>query len=263
MVWPELEKEFSNTTRILLGESLSGIDDYGSWLGKHIPLPHPAKSAVSDKIVWNFPTLNFMGRKISTKRSISMEEMGMVNQTKFTFDDIKSSDLKDMMTRIVTPIAYAIGNYRWRTYTNVDKCGGAGDGMFLYYGDDLYGGIKNVAYSNYTMYSQNMFGCHNTPYSQFCIHTYNSVKVTRAFEVDGCYHSSDILFCHNSEGLTDCMFCFNVKNKRYAIGNIEVGREQYMRVKKILLQTITSQLMKTRALDFDIYSIGKPGEKHD
>ncbi|MFH1785301.1 MAG: hypothetical protein ABH842_02645 [Candidatus Micrarchaeota archaeon] len=257
MVWPELEKEFSSTSNLLLGKPLVGIDDYGPWLGKYVPLPHPAKSAVSDVEVWNFPTLNFMGRKISSKRSISMEEMDKVNHTKFIYDEIKDSDIKDMVNRIVKPVAYAIGNFRWKTFSNIEKCSGAGDGMYLYYGDDLYGGIKNVAYSNYPMYSQNMFGCHNTPYSQFCIHAYNSVKVIRSFEVDGCYHSSDILFCHNSEGLNDCMFCFNVKNKRYAIGNIEVGREEYMRVKKILLTHINDQLSKTKTVNFDIYSIGK------
>jgi hypothetical protein len=58
------------------------------------------------------------------------------------------------------------------------------------------------------------------------------------------------------------MFCFNVKNKRYAIGNVEVGREQYTRVKKLLLDYVGSQLAKTQSLDFDIYSIGKRGDKN-
>jgi hypothetical protein len=262
MTFPELEKEFTITSNILLGTGLKGLDNYGNWLGKRIPLPWPTKSAVSGKEVWLPPGLIFMGKKYSKTRAIAMDEVDKVNHSKFNFDDIKNSNVKDMFERVMQPIGYAIGNFRYKSYENVDKASGAGDCRNVYYGEDLYLGLKNCAFSNYALYSKNMFGCHNVPHSEFCIHAYNSVSISRAFEVDGCYHSSDILFCHNSEGLTNCMFCFNVKNKRYAIGNVEVGREQYTRVKKLLLDYVGSQLAKTQSLDFDIYSIGKRGDKN-
>jgi len=64
------------------------------------------------------------------------------------------------------------------------------------------------------------------------------------------------MFCHNCEGLSDCMFCFNVKNKRYAIGNVEVGREKYLEVKKRTLAEIAAKLERKHDLELDIYNIG-------
>jgi hypothetical protein len=52
------------------------------------------------------------------------------------------------------------------------------------------------------------------------------------------------------------MFCFNTKNKRYAIGNVEVGREEYMRIKSLVMASILSELEKTHALRHDIFNVG-------
>jgi hypothetical protein len=255
MVWEELEKEFTGTCKLLLGAELNGLDDYGEWLGRRVPLPYPLKSAISEKEVWVAPPSNYAGKRFANV--ISYDEIDLANKTSFKYDDIKDSDTAEIIQKIIKPVAYFIGNFRYRTYENVDKCSGAGAGRNLYYGEDLFIDAKNLAYCNYAMYSQNMFGCHNVPYSQFGIHCYNSVNLTRAFEADCCYHSSDILFCHNSEALANCMFCFNVKNKRYAIANVEVGRDEYLRVKQILLDYIGKELKDKKYLETDIYNLQK------
>ncbi|MFH2105951.1 MAG: hypothetical protein ABII22_01715 [Candidatus Micrarchaeota archaeon] len=255
MVWEELEDEFTKTCKLLLGTELTGLDEYGPWLGKRVPLPYPVKSTISGKEVWVAPPSNFAGMKFSNV--ISYDEMEYANKSPFGYEDIKNSGMKEVFQNVMKPVSHFTGNFRYKNYENVDKCSGAGAGRNLYYGEDLFIDIKNAAYSNYAMFSTNIFGCHNVPYSQFCIHCYNSVNLTRAFECDGCYHSSDILFCHNSEALSNCMFCFNTKNKRYAIANVEVGREEYLRVKKILLDYIGKELKEKKYLETDIYSIAK------
>jgi hypothetical protein len=52
------------------------------------------------------------------------------------------------------------------------------------------------------------------------------------------------------------MFCFNAKNLRYAIGNVEVGREEFMRVKGLVQSQIVKGLEKNKSLPWDIYTIG-------
>jgi len=52
------------------------------------------------------------------------------------------------------------------------------------------------------------------------------------------------------------MFCFNVKNKRYAIGNVEVGRERFMETKRMLLAKIAGELTVKKEIAGDIYNIG-------
>ena len=58
------------------------------------------------------------------------------------------------------------------------------------------------------------------------------------------------------------MFCFNVKNLRYAVGNVVVGKEAYLEIKKRVLASIVSELEKTKRLRYDIFNIceGRKGK---
>jgi len=254
MAFPEIENEFRTTTRLLLGTELKGIDDYGEWLGRRVPLPFPSKSILSGKEVWLPPSLSFRNTHFTTKRVISMEEMGNVNTSPFSPDDLKGATIDSIVQKLIKPIVYVAGNFRYQEHKNVEKCSGAGGGLNLYYGEDLYLSIKNVAYSNYTLYCENMFGCHAVLHSKFCIHAYNSTNITRCFEVDGCANSSDLYLCHNCEGMSNAILCFNAKNLRYAVGNVEVGPDEFARVKKILLECIVTALSSGKTSDFDIYT---------
>ena len=75
-------------------------------------------------------------------------------------------------------------------------------------------------------------------------------------EMDSCKNCADSYFCHNCENLSDCMFCFNAKNLKYAVGNAEVGKENYMKIKSIVRGEILERLEKGKTLPFDVYSIG-------
>jgi hypothetical protein len=256
----ELERKFSETTKLLFGIELNGIDEHGKWLGRRVPLPYPLYSKVSGKEVWVNPPLSFRKTVFTTKRVVAMADMEKVNISPFKPEDFTNAtasvSISDISERLIKPVSYFCGDFRYGEYQNVEKCSGAGGGINLYYGEDLYLKIKNCAYSNYTLYSENMFGCHGSPRSKFCIHVYNSVNVTRCFEVDGCINSSDSYFCHNSESLSNCLFCFNAKSLRYAVGNVEVGPEKFAAVKKVLLGYVAGELRKNKFCEMDIYNVG-------
>jgi len=103
---------------------------------------------------------------------------------------------------------------------------------------------------------EHVFGFDTLWDCSFCIKCYHSVKLQRCFECDSCRSSSDCYFCHNVENCRDCMFCFNVKNLKYAIGNAEVGREEYARVKKLVLAEIGARLERDKKLAWSIYGMG-------
>ena len=255
MAFHEIENEFRTTTRLLLGTELKSIDDHSEWLGRRVPLPFPSKSILSGKEVWLPPPLSFRNTCFTTKRVISMEEMNKVNTSPFSPEDLKGSTMDSIVQKLIKPVVYVAGNFRYQEHKNVEKCSGAGGGINLYYGEDLYLSIKNVAYSNYALYCENMFGCYAILHSKFCIHAYNSTNITRCFEVDGCANSSDLYFCHNCEGMSNAILCFNAKNLRYAVGNVEVGREEFERIKKMLLGYVTEELRVKKTCGIDIYSI--------
>jgi hypothetical protein len=255
----ELEREFTNTARMLLGVPLGGLDDYAGWLSRRVPVPRKASSAVSGKDAWIAPPLAYMGREFNRANAISLDEMEKANASPLGPGDLEGAGVEKMIRELVAPVRFHCGNFRYQSHENVAECSGAGGGRNLYRCEDVYLGVKNVAYSYFTLHTNNAFGCHGVMDSGFLIHAYNSTKVARCFEIDGCSNSSGLLFCHNCENVHDGMFCFNAKNLRNAIGNVPVGAEEYARVRKILLGWAGRELEGRKTLAMDIYNAGCAG----
>ncbi len=255
MVSAEMEKAFGETTKLLLGESLQGIDNYSKWLGNRVPLPHLSKSVVSGKEVWIPPALNFLNIEFDKSKTISMEEMDKVNVSPFTLKDLEGADIGQIVSKILPPVTYNTGNFRYQTNENVEKSSGAGGGRNLYYCEDVYLGVKNIGFANYTLHSENIFGAHGVSHSAFSIHVYNSTALSRCFEVDASSNSSDLLFCHNCENVHDSMFTFNAKNLRYAIGNVQLPMEKYKEIKQKILAELVKEIKEKKDIGFDIYNL--------
>jgi hypothetical protein len=257
----EIEKEFSKTTRLVLGIELKNLRDYAQWLGNRVPLPKKTNSAVSGKEVWVPPDHIYLGKGFGLKRVILSDEFEKVNISPYSPDNLSNATVKTIINNLVDPVRYNWGNFRYQAHENVREVSGGGGGRNLYHGDDIFLKVKNIAYSNYVIYCENIFGCHGMDHSYFVINAYNCAKVSRCFEVDSCSNCSGLLFCHNCENVHDSMFCFNAKNLRYAIGNVEVGLEKFKEIKALIVREIFEELEKTQNLRYDIFNIGCRGKK--
>ncbi len=91
--------------------------------------------------------------------------------------------------------------------------------------------------------------------SQFCINCFDPVNLRLCFESDGCSDCSSCYFCHNCEGCEECLFCFNAKGLHHAIFNKEVPREEYARIKKMLLDYVNAELDKKKDVEQSIFSL--------
>jgi hypothetical protein len=92
---------------------------------------------------------------------------------------------------------------------------------------------------------------------QFCISCNNITKCSGCFECDSCFSCRNCLFCHNCENVEEGILCFNLKGARYAILNQPVSKEEYMRVKKMLLDYINGELERKGGLEKDIFALGR------
>ncbi len=252
----EIEKAFREITKMLLGAELTHIDEYQNWLGCKVPLPSLAESVISGKDVWIPPTLNFLGKNFNRSKIISMDEMDKVNKNDIPRASIENVSIKELISTFIKPVAFFCGNFRYQTHENVEKSSGAGGGKNLYYCEDVYLGVKNIAFSNYALHCENIFGSYGITDSQFCIHAYNSTEVARCFEVDCCSNSSDLYFSHNCENVRDSMFCFNAKNLRHAIGNVQLPQDQYRLIKSKILNGVLKELKETKNLRYDVFNLG-------
>jgi len=90
---------------------------------------------------------------------------------------------------------------------------------------------------------------------QFCVSCNNITKCSGCFECDSCFSCRNCFFCHNCENVEEGILCFNLKGARYAILNQSVSKEEYARVKKMLLGYINGELGKKGKLERSIFSL--------
>ena len=123
-------------------------------------------------------------------------------------------------------------------------------------------GSRHSAFSSIVTESEHIFGGYvRVLNSQFCINSHNVTRCSGCFECDSCYTCRNCYFCHNCENVEEGLFCFNLKGARYAVLNQQVPKEEFLRIKRMLLDFINSELEKKGRLDVDIFSLGAKKKK--
>ncbi len=249
----KIEKAFSETTNVVLGKALSPIDKYGGWLASKSSIRlEDARSCLSGKplILPNYAWfLNYPRDRLLTQEEADFSG-GKLQLAEAELDSISLENASSMISKI------AYFSPFWLTGTNRNNI----DSPMNIDSADCYRGIlylltKCSGFCFSPRSCDYSFGCREGRHNSFCINSHYSTKVTRCFEIDSCSNCTGCYFCHNCENVHDSMFCFNVKNKRYAIGNIEVGRGKFTEAKKLLLDWISKELEKKNGLDLDVYNL--------
>jgi hypothetical protein len=249
----EIDKAFSTTAVVLFGKPFSGIEQYKAWLTARVKQAIvkkvPSKLTGKDVMVGQVAFFEQMGSNIVTlDESLPLGEKSLTEAEVSSLCMANAGKLLSKISTTTPEIVYG---------TNIDTDGCACFGPTQHCQDTTFCWFsKKVACSFWTRDSDSVFGCSNLVLSSFCMRCHSSTTLTRCFEVNDSSRCSDSYFCHNCEGLQDSMFCFNAKNKRYAIGNVEVGREAYLKVKALLCSQMHAELEATHALSHDIFSIG-------
>ena len=248
---PEVEKAFQATTKVLFGKALAGLPSYRQWLEAGVRIEDRQKSAVSSNIVYA-PRFRFY--QVDSKHYAKLEESLELGKKMLAADDAKAITLSNAASRL-GEIAYCTPEIVLGTNTFVEGTGTmnlashCSDGTY-------YSNCKYCAYSYWPRNSEYMFGSDIAFSSKFCIRCFNSSGLARCLELSQCSNCSDCFFCHNCENLEECMFCTNAKALRYAIFNKQYGKEEYLKIKKMVLDEIADKLGKNKTLDINIFNIG-------
>ncbi|MFA5105767.1 MAG: hypothetical protein WC506_02285 [Candidatus Micrarchaeia archaeon] len=247
-----MEKAFSHASKVLFGVELSGLGKYRPWLARRMSLGERRKSIFSDSYVYVGDYAKYFEiprhRTVMEREALKLVELMPPQQgiEKITMDSAPE---------FLADIAYFALEYHDGPNSNLIDC------MATAYSSNVCQSgpcvqIKDSAYNLWPRTSEYVFGCGVLFDSSFCMHCYQSVKLTRCFEVDASRDCSDCYFCHNCENVHDSMFCFNAKNLKYAIGNVELGREKYPEVKAKILAQIGASLLKEKDFAPSIYAAG-------
>ncbi len=247
-----MEDSFKLTTKLVLGKELSPLDAYAPFLSlrtepiRSVTSPFGSTLAYSDY---------FINKHVPKHRMINAHESVYLSDKGLSLDKIEGTPLAKLISNL-SSIAFFPANFRIGSDENNVLC------PYVYDASDGYKTSDNtmskkVAYCIHPHSCEAMFGCGVLVKDcKYCLRCYNSTKLTMCMDCDSCSNSSNCLFCHNVENCTECMFCFNVKAKRYAIGNVEYPKEEYMKMKKRIMDELVTMLEKNKKLDIDIYNLG-------
>ncbi|MFA6530392.1 MAG: hypothetical protein WCT31_01575 [Candidatus Micrarchaeia archaeon] len=250
----KVEDAFRKTTKILFEKEYSNSPDFADWLLRRAMVVKKIKGALGTPtyMVDGLPIVS----EIPHTRIVTLQEALESSKNMVAIGDGDAPTLQTLLD-------YA-AEHAYFTFEFVDGASEeAVDVSSVFFSTHVYRvwDTTRAKYSGFAtaiVRSDYVFGgffraleCH------FCINCYDPVNLKGCFEVDSSHNCFNSYFLHNCENMDNCLFCFNVKSKRYAVCNTEVGREEFMRVKKILLDYINGELEKKKSVGIDIFDVSK------
>jgi hypothetical protein len=251
---PKVEEAFGKTTRLLLGKELHPSEKYAQWLLERAVKVRKVRGALGG------PAYKLEGlpqvAQIPADRLVPLSEQAKSAESRIEIGEGESPGLDEIFSRVSKK---ALLCFEFEDGANEDcvdvaeKFGGAHNYRLVDCTNGKYSGFGTSSIN-----SEYIFGGYlRILNSQFCINCFDSTGLARCFEVDSSYTCKDSYLCHNCENVENAILCFNVKAMRYAVGNTEVGKEEYERIKKMLCGHMASELEARGKLGFDIFSIPK------
>lgn len=249
-----VQKAWDDACKIVLGRPQGDLSRFKEWLLKHNIKATPVKSVLGTGAI---PAASYENLKALPKsRYVNVDErLPLTALLRLSEKEAESLSLANA-GKSLSRILYITPQFHEGTNINVYGCP-----IILWSADceEVHGCVfmKKSAYSTWGRDSEHLFGCAFAYDSGFCIKCYNSFKIRNCFEVDSARSSTGCYYCHNVENCHDCLLCSNVKNLRYAVCNKEVGREEFLKAKKMLLARVNGEIAKAGGCAMDAYSIGK------
>lgn len=245
-----IEKGWSATYSVLLKRTPASIKEYGEWLSRHtveleeVATPFGAKTYLPQKL----PVFS----EFPKERVITMDEALVLGKVGIAQEE---TDALVKVLKEVGKIAFFTPELRDGNNMNLMSFPHAFHVTNAYKGfDGVYG--EHMGYCSFALNSKYVYGCYRALESQFSIKCFNSLYLNRCFELDSCERCADSYYCHNCEGLSECMFTFNMKGKRNVVGNTQLDRGKYASVKEALIGQIAGELEKKRETQWDIFEVG-------
>lgn len=249
-----VQKAWDDTCRIVLGKGIGEIARYKEWLLRHNIRVRKVKSVLGSGEI---PAPSYENLKaLPDNRYVNIDErLPLMRLMKLSEGEAERIALANT-GKTLGRIAYITPQFHEGQNLNAYEC------PIVLWSTDCEGVhgcvyMKKSAYSTWARDSDHMFGSAFVFDSAFCINCYNSFKLQNCFEVDSARSCTGCYFCHNVENCHDAIFCSNAKNLKYAVCNKEVGREEFIRVKAMLLARVNAELGESGSCAMDVYRIGK------
>lgn len=247
--YQELNDKWKQASKLLFGGEVGELSEFADWLSEGLELVYPAKSALSGKPV------SYSSKKYhSDSKWISFEEVDFGKK----FEPLKLDEMKDVesISQALSDRSYYTGNVVLGNSAFVENSSNISDSHYIY-NSSQSGDSKYLAYSNLSRLCEYIFGTSAPGESSYCIKCNDTYRVKRCFELWQSVSSFDCYYVFSVMNCSDCMFSFNLRSKRYAIGNQVLERDKYLKIKESLLEQMRDELKNKKRLPSLIDIVGK------
>jgi hypothetical protein len=97
---------------------------------------------------------------------------------------------------------------------------------------------KNIVYSYKIFDSNYLLASRDNSSCTLGIRMKENIFCSSGFEVSWSNKVSKSMFIHDSLDLYECLFCSHLRTKKYCIANMQFEKEEYFRLKKIIIEWI-------------------------
>jgi len=245
-----VERAFSDATKIVLGKERAGIGQYANYLQERaVPVRKMQGKIRNAAYRPDLPLVSELPASVLCSR-----EEAMAENAPLVSEGQLSLPLAELATEAVKKASITLEMMEGES-REVPEVTQAIDSTESWSEWDATSSSRSAC-STGVIQSKYVFGGYfRILDSEFCVNCYDVVEARRCFEVDSSSRCTDCYFCHNVEGCESCILCFNAKGKRYAVLNQEVGREEFLRVKKLLLDYVNGELNRKKAVDRSIFKL--------
>ena len=249
--YPELNRRWKAACKVILGGEVGELREFGEWLseGREPILTHPS-SLSSKKVTYGITDYS------EASKWLSHDEADYNKK----FEPLGINDIKDMdaVLSAVQERIYYTGNVVLGNSVAVERSSNIVDSFYVM-DSKFISDSKHVAYSSLVKYSDSSFGSNFDVQSNFVIRGLDSHQAQRCLEILDTYMCADSYYCFGVKDSSDCMFSFNLRGKHHVIGNLQLPKDKYVRLKKKLVEDMRAELESKKRLPalVDIVRQGK------
>jgi hypothetical protein len=236
----QLDKAWRSTCKAVFGQEIGALSDYSEWLSEYVPKPRVEESHLSRK-----PVTLAENDYCQSARFSRFDEVDFFRK----FPSLSINEIKDIdsLAQAVAERALYTGYIILGSSRFVENSSSVIDSHFIS-DSAIVSDSKYISHSNSIRKCEHMFGVLGDTGSSFTIRGLDGHHGSRLFETYTVLLSSDCYYSVRCDNCQDCFFCFGLRSKSHAIGNLALPKEKYISLKAKLLSEIAGKLKKDRKI---------------
>jgi len=210
-------------------ENPYSLDELQEKFAFDVPKAHQIKCSLSKINTWSFSQEG----KIASQKAIAER----FQKDEWVRKARRLSTIKDVL-EAWEEINYITGE-KYLNSQDVASSDGIYNSSLIYQSVSVFDS-KNILFSYKIFDSNYLLACRDDSSCTLGIRLKESLFCSQGFEISWSNKVSKSMFLHDCFDLHECLFCSHLRSKKYCIANMQFEKEEYFRLKKMVIDWILS-----------------------